>query len=266
MHTREEKLEAFGRLLDVMDRLREECPWDRKQTYQSLRTNTIEEVYELSDALQTLQLDEVKKELGDVLLHIVFYSRIAQEGQSFDIADVCHSLCDKLIYRHPHIYGEVQAENADEVLKNWEQIKRTEGGQKRGTLSGVPTSLPSLIKAYRIQQKASGVGFDWSDAMGALDKVEEEIAEVRQALEQGQPEEVQGEMGDLLFALTNLSRLLKVNPDDALEATNRKFISRFAFIEQRAEAMGRELTQMTLEEMDALWEQAKRAERTTDQA
>ena len=256
-HTRQEKMEAFGRLLDVMDTLRSECPWDKKQTNESLRPNTIEEVYELSDALlQDIPL-EIKKELGDVLLHIVFYSKIGEEKGLFDVTDVCHSLCDKLIYRHPHIYGDVEANDSETVIQNWEQLKQKEKDGNRSVLSGVPNSLPTLIKAYRIQDKARAVGFDWEDRRDVWKKVKEELGELEEALEQGTQQEAEGEFGDFLFSLINASRLYKLNPDNALESTNQKFIRRFNYIEEQCKVAGRELQQMTLAEMDLLWDEAK---------
>lgn len=253
-------MEAFGRLLDVMDRLRAECPWDQEQTLESLRPNTIEEVHELSDAIIAGNLNELKKELGDVLLHIVFYSKIAQEQNAFDVADVCHSLCDKLIYRHPHIYGQVQADTAEAVVSNWEQLKQKEQGGNKSVLSGVPSSLPALIKAYRIQDKARAVGFDWERPDDAWTKVEEELAELRQALEQKDTVASEQELGDFIFSIVNTARLYQINPDNALELTNQKFMRRFNFIEAKAKAAGRELKEMTLEEMDDLWNEAKALE------
>lgn len=260
MSTREEKMEAFGRLLDVMDRLRAECPWDQEQTLESLRPNTIEEVHELSDAIIAGNLNELKKELGDVLLHIVFYSKIAQEQNAFDVADVCHSLCDKLIYRHPHIYAQAQADTAEAVVSNWEQLKQKEQGGNKSVLSGVPSSLPALIKAYRIQDKARAVGFDWERPDDAWTKVEEELAELRQALEQKDTVASEQELGDFIFSIVNTARLYQINPDNALELTNQKFMRRFNFIEAKAKAAGRELREMTLEEMDDLWNEAKALE------
>lgn len=260
MSTREEKMEAFGRLLDVMDRLRAECPWDQEQTLESLRPNTIEEVHELSDAIIAGNLNELKKELGDVLLHIVFYSKIAQEQNAFDVADVCHSLCDKLIYRHPHIYAQAQADTAEAVVSNWEQLKQKEQGGNKSVLSGVPSSLPTLIKAYRIQDKARAVGFDWERPDDAWTKVEEELAELRQALEQKDTVASEQELGDFIFSIVNTARLYQINPDNALELTNQKFMRRFNFIEAKAKAAGRELKEMTLEEMDDLWNEAKALE------
>lgn len=259
-HTREEKMEAFGRLLDVMDRLREECPWDRKQTNDSLRQNTIEETYELSDAIIRDDNREICKELGDVLLHIVFYSRIGEEKQEFDIADVCNKLCDKMIFRHPHVYGEAVAKSAEEVLDNWEQIKQREKDGNKTVLSGVPAALPSLIKAYRIQDKARHVGFDWEDRQDVWAKVREELSELEAELNKEDQEHSEQELGDFLFSVINAARLYKLNPDNALETTNQKFIRRFNYIEQHSLKAGKPLTEMTLEEMDALWNEAKRIE------
>ena len=260
MSTREEKLAAFGRLLDVMDTLREKCPWDRKQTYESLRPNTIEETFELCDALIKHDTKEICKELGDVLLHVVFYAKIGSEEGRFDIADVCNKLCDKLIFRHPHVYGEAEAQSAGEVSQLWEQVKQKEKDGNKTVLSGVPDSLPSLIKAYRIQDKARNVGFDWSKREEVWDKVHEEVDELRTELEKDDKENSTNEFGDLLFSLINASRLYGINPDNALERTNRKFISRFSYVEQRAKEQGRELKDMTLEEMDRLWNEAKQGE------
>lgn len=260
MSTREEKLAAFGRLLDVMDTLREKCPWDRKQTYESLRPNTIEETFELCDALIKHDTKEICKELGDVLLHVVFYAKIGSEEGQFDIADVCNKLCDKLIFRHPHVYGEAEAQSAGEVSQLWEQVKQKEKDGNKTVLSGVPDSLPSLIKAYRIQDKARNVGFDWSKREEVWDKVHEEMDELRTELEKDDKENSTNEFGDLLFSLINASRLYGINPDNALERTNRKFISRFSYVEQRAKEQGRELKDMTLEEMDRLWNEAKQQE------
>ncbi|MBQ7419784.1 MAG: nucleoside triphosphate pyrophosphohydrolase [Prevotella sp.] len=261
MHTREEKMEAFGRLLDVMDRLRVECPWDRKQTNESLRPNSIEEVYELCDALIKDDQHEICKELGDVLLHIVFYSRIGEEKGQFDIADVCNKLCDKMIFRHPHVYGEVVAKSAEEVLDNWEQIKQKEKDGNKTVLSGVPNSLPSLIKAYRIQDKARHVGFDWEDKQDVWAKVREEIDELEEELRREDKVCSERELGDFLFAVINAARLYHLNPDNALEMTNQKFIRRFNYIEQHSIKAGKPLTEMTLAEMDALWNEAKSKEK-----
>lgn len=260
LHTREEKLEAFGRLLDVMDRLREECPWDRKQTNESLRPNTIEETYELCDALIRDDQHEICKELGDVLLHVVFYGRIGEEKQQFDIADVCNKLCDKLIFRHPHVYGDTVAKTAEQVLESWEQIKLKEKDGNKSVLSGVPEALPSLIKAYRIQDKARNVGFDWEDRQDVWKKVREELGELEAELNREDKERSTEELGDFLFSVINAARLYKLNPDNALEKTNRKFINRFNYIEAHSIKMGKPLSEMTLEEMDRLWEEAKQQE------
>ena len=261
MHTREEKMEAFGRLLDVMDRLREECPWDRKQTNDSLRPNTIEETYELCDALIRDDQREICKELGDVLLHVVFYGRIGEEKQQFDIADVCNKLCDKLIFRHPHVYGEAVAKDAEAVLESWEQIKLKEKDGNKTVLSGVPAALPSLIKAYRVQDKARNVGFDWEDKQDVWGKVREELGELEAELRKEDKENSTRELGDFLFSVINAARLYKLNPDNALEMTNQKFIRRFNYIEQHSIRAGKPLTEMTLAEMDALWNEAKEKEK-----
>ena len=260
MHTREEKLEAFGRLLDVMDRLREECPWDRKQTNESLRPNTIEETYELCDALISNNQHEICKELGDVLLHIVFYGRIGEENQQFDIADVCNKLCDKLIFRHPHVYGDAVAKDAEQVLESWEQIKLKEKDGNKTVLSGVPSALPSLIKAYRIQDKARNVGFDWADKQDVWAKVHEELDELEAELRREDKQRSTEELGDFLFSVINAARLYKLNPDNALEMTNQKFIRRFNYIEQHSIRVGKPLATMSLEEMDKLWNEAKSKE------
>lgn len=260
MSTKEQKLAAFGRLLDVMDTLREKCPWDRKQTFESLRPNTIEETFELCDALIKQDTNEICKELGDVLLHVVFYAKIGSEQGDFDIADICNKLCDKLIFRHPHVYGEAQAQSAGEVSLLWEQVKQKEKDGNKTVLSGVPQSLPSLIKAYRIQDKARNVGFDWQKREDVWDKVHEEIDELRVELEKDDLEHSTDEFGDLLFSLINASRLYGINPDNALERTNRKFISRFTYVEERAKEQGRDIKDLTLAEMDALWNEAKQGE------
>ena len=250
---RENQLKAFERLLDVMDELREKCPWDRKQTIESLRPNTIEEVYELSDAIMAGDLHNMAKELGDVLLHIVFYAKIGDEKGEFDIADVCNLLCDKLVYRHPHVYGTTEVANAGEVVQNWEQLKQKEKDGNKTVLAGVPVSLPSVIKAYRMQDKARAVGFDWEKREDVWAKVKEEIAEFEEA-----PSE--DELGDILFSLINAARLYDLNPDTALEKTNEKFRRRFTYVELRAREMGKELKEMSLEEMDTLWNEAKSKE------
>ena len=260
MHSREEMLEAFGRFLDVLDELREKCPWDRKQTNSSLRPNTIEECFELSDALVADDTQNICKELGDVLLHVAFYAKIASEKQQFDIKDVCDRLCDKLIYRHPHVFGDAVAETAGEVCKNWEQLKMTEKDGNKTVLSGVPASMPSLIKAYRMQEKAANVGFDWEKKEDVWAKVKEEIAEVEHEMEQGNAADMEKEFGDLLFSLVNASRLYGINPDNALELTNDKFRRRFNYVEACSIKQGRNLRDMSLEEMDALWDKAKQDE------
>ena len=276
MHTRQEKMEAFGRLLDVMDDLREKCPWDRKQTNESLRPNTIEETYELCDALIKEDNLNICKELGDVLLHIVFYAKIGEEKGEFDVADVCHRLCDKLIFRHPHVYGDVKANSVGEVLQTWEQIKTKEKDGNKTVLSGVPDALPSLIKAYRIQDKARNVGFDWQERRDVWKKVKEEIAEFETEVEKAyaddssQPtndalktaqeaakQHAYEEFGDVMFSLINAARLYKINPDNALEHTNQKFIHRFNYVEAKARQQGRELKDLTLEQMDEWWNEAK---------
>lgn len=260
MNTREKKLEAFGRLLDVLDTLREKCPWDRKQTNESLRPNTIEEVFELADALFSGDTPNIKKELGDVLLHVCFYSKIASEKGEFDVADVCNSLTDKLIFRHPHIYGDVNASDSDTVLKNWEEIKLKEKGGNKTVLAGVPSALPALIKANRIQEKARNVGFDWECKEQVWDKVREELAEVESEMKRGDKVNLEKEFGDLMFAVVNAARLYGVDPENALELTNRKFISRFNYLEAKAKDMGKSLHDMTLAEMDAIWDEAKSLE------
>ncbi len=266
MHTREEKLEAFGRLLDVMDTLREKCPWDRKQTLESLRPNTIEEVYELCDALMKSDDKNICKELGDVLMHVVFYSVIGRERGTFDIADVCQKECDKLIYRHPHVYGDSVAETAGDVLKSWEQLKLREKDGNKTVLSGVPDALPSLIKAYRIQDKARNVGFDWQQREDVWKKVKEEISEFESEVAGMDKEKATNEFGDVLFSLINAARLYHINPDNALERTNQKFIRRFGYVEQHSIRAGRPLQDMSLAEMDALWNEAKEQERTAEQS
>ena len=287
-HTKEEKLAAFGRLLDIMDDLREKCPWDRKQTFDSLRQNTIEETYELATAISRHDMNEISKELGDVLLHVVFYAKMGSEekwnfsGSSdnephdhFDIADVCNRLCDKLIFRHPHVYN-VQGDNvqgtkvsnAEEVSHLWEQVKLKEKGGNKTVLGGIPDALPSLVKAYRIQDKVANVGFDWEKKEDVWAKVKEEIAEfeaemrnLSPALSSREGDRMEAEFGDLMFSLINAARLYKIRPDNALEHTNLKFIRRFNYIEARAKEQGRELKDMTLAEMDALWDEAKKSER-----
>ncbi|MDE5551902.1 MAG: nucleoside triphosphate pyrophosphohydrolase [Muribaculaceae bacterium] len=258
MHTRDEQIKAFGRVLDVLDELRVKCPWDRKQTNESLRPNTIEETYELADALASDDTPNIKKELGDVLLHVAFYSKIADEKNQFDIADVCNALCDKLIYRHPHVFGEVKVDSTDQVLENWEQLKLKEKGGNKTVLGGVPSALPALIKANRIQEKARNVGFDWEYPEQVWDKVNEEIDEVKAEIAEDDRDKIEAEFGDLLFAVVNAARLYGVDPENALERTNRKFIKRFNYLEQKVKEEGRDLQSMTLEEMDKIWNEAKK--------
>lgn len=257
MHSDKEKSEAFLRFLNVLDTLRLKCPWDAKQTNESLRANTIEEVYELTDAILDNDTDNIKKELGDVLLHIGFYAKIASEKNQFDIADVCNALTDKLIFRHPHIYGNVSADSPEEVSKNWEQIKLKEKGGNKTVLQGVPKSLPSLIKANRIQEKAANVGFDWEKPEQVWDKVKEEFSEVETEIKKGNKVKLEEEFGDLLFAVINAARLYGINPENALEKTNRKFIRRFGYLESKANELCKSLKEMTLTEMDEIWNEAK---------
>ena len=254
---KEAKLKSFGELLDVLDILRIQCPWDAKQTNESLRPNTIEETMELCDALIKNNVSEIKKELGDVLLHILFYAKIADEKQQFDIADVCDALRNKLIFRHPHIFGDTKVDNAEQVLQNWEALKLKEKGGNKTVLSGVPKSLPSVIKAERIQEKSANVGFDWDKPEDVWDKVKEEIAEVETELKAGNRDNMEKEFGDLLFSVINAARLYGVRADNALELTNNKFITRFNHIEQRALDMGKKINELSLAEMDALWNEAK---------
>ena len=276
LHTREEQLQAFDRLLTIMDELREKCPWDRKQTFDSLRQNTIEETYELATAIVKQDMNEIAKELGDVLLHVVFYAKMGSEDKwnfsgssdeatryNFDIADVCNRLCDKLIFRHPHVYGPEAAENAEEVSRLWEQVKLKEKGGNKTVLEGIPDSLPTLVKAYRIQDKAANAGFDWEQKEDVWDKVKEEIAELEQEMRSPTPgtenrERIEEEFGDVLFSLINVARLYKVRPDNALEKTNLKFIRRFNYIEQKAREQGRNVTDLTLDEMESFWQEAKK--------
>lgn len=258
----EKKLEATARLLEVMDTLREKCPWDREQTFESLRSNTIEECFELVDAITDKNMEGIREELGDVLLHIVFYSKMGEEMGKFDFADVCNYLCDKLIYRHPHVYGEVQADNPEDVIHNWEMLKLREKAKKErkaagGVLSGVPRSLPAMVKGYRIGQKAASAGFDWEKKEDVWTKVKEEISEVEAEIKAGNTDGIEAEIGDLFFSLINASRLYGVDPETALERTNKKFMARFSHIEQSAAAAGRSIGDMTLVEMEALWQQAK---------
>lgn len=256
MNSRQQKLDAFGRLLDIMDDLREKCPWDKKQTLQTLRHLTIEETYELGDAILDNDLQEIKKELGDLLLHIVFYAKIGSETNDFDIADVCNEICEKLIYRHPHIYGDVTVADEEEVKQNWEKLKLKEG--KKSVLEGVPKSLPALVKASRIQDKVKGVGFDWEEPHQVWDKVEEEIQELQEEIKNGDQDKIESEFGDVLFSMINYARFLKINPEDALERTNKKFIKRFQYLENKANELGKQLSEMTLAEMDVFWNEAKK--------
>ena len=251
----DEKLVAFERLLNIMDELREKCPWDKKQTMQTLRHLTIEESYELTDAILDNDLDEVKKELGDLMLHIVFYSKIASETKEFNIADVMNGICEKLIHRHPHIYGDVKVADEEEVKRNWEKLKLKEG--KESVLEGVPKSLPALVKAMRIQEKARGIGFDWDNETQVWDKVKEEVEELQVELD-AKSDKIEDEFGDVLFSLINYSRFINVNPETALEKTNKKFINRFQYMERETKKEGKELSEMSLEEMDVYWEKAKR--------
>lgn len=260
MNTREQKLEAFGRLLDVMDELREKCPWDRVQTNESLRANTIEETYELAEAILNNNNEEIKKELGDLLLHVIFYSKIGEEKQAFDVADVCHTISEKLIFRHPHVFGDQQADSAGMVEKSWEQIKLKEKGGNKTVLEGVPASLPSLVKAYRIQDKARNSGFDWNQRHDVWDKVKEELGELEAEIEEMDTDKMEAEFGDLLFSIINAARLYKVNPDNALERTNKKFMFRFNYMEKRVKEQSRTLKEMCLEEMEAIWQEAKKEE------
>lgn len=256
-HSRQEKIEAIGKVIDTLDILREKCPWDRKQTNESLRPNTIEEVYELCEALINNDNANIKKELGDVLLHILFYSKIGEEKDAFDIADVANALNEKLIFRHPHVFGDVNVSGSHEVEQNWEQIKLKEKGGNKTVLAGVPRHLPAMIKADRIQEKASNVGFDWDEPSQAWEKVKEEISEFTKEADNNDKEKMEKEMGDVLFSIINVARLYKINPENALEKTNMKFISRFNYVEQKAIEMGKNLKDMSLEEMDALWDEAK---------
>jgi XTP/dITP diphosphohydrolase len=255
MNTRKDQLAAFNRLLTIMDELREQCPWDKKQTLESLRHLTIEETYELADAILDNDLEEIKNELGDVLLHIVFYAKIGSEKKAFDIADVANSISEKLIHRHPHIYGDVQVDNEEEVKRNWEQIKLKEG--KTSVLEGVPKSLPALVKANRIQEKVAGVGFDWEEPQQVWKKVQEELSELNEEIKAGNKENTEKEFGDVLFSLINYARFIKVNPENALEKTNKKFINRFQYLEKAAKKEGKEIAEMSLTEMDVYWEQSK---------
>lgn len=260
MEDLERKKEAFAELLDIIATLRVKCPWDRKQTMESLRALSIEEVYELGDAVLAEDMDEIKKELGDLLMHIVFYAQIGEEQQQFDIADVLNGICEKLRYRHPHIYGEVKVENAEEVLQNWEQLKLKEKGRKHKVLEGVPVSLPALVKAYRIQDKVRGAGFDWKKKEDVWDKVKEELQEFETEIQQADQERMEAEFGDFLFSIVNAARLYGINPENALEKTNRKFIRRFGYVEEKAKEEGKNIQEITLEEMDEYWDEAKKKE------
>ncbi|PTX43675.1 XTP/dITP diphosphohydrolase [Christiangramia gaetbulicola] len=256
MNSREDQLKAFDRLLTIMDELREQCPWDRKQTMESLRHLTIEETYELGDAILDKDMEEIKKELGDVLLHLVFYAKIGSETNDFDIADVANSICDKLIDRHPHIYGDVEVANEEEVKKNWENLKLKEG--KKSVLEGVPRSLPAVVKASRIQEKVAGVGFDWEEPQQVFEKLKEELEELQHEINEDNKDEIEAEFGDVLFSMVNYARFLKVNPENALERTNKKFIKRFQYLEEKAKENNKALKDMTLGEMDVFWNEAKK--------
>lgn len=258
MNSRKDQLKSLDRLLTIMDELREQCPWDKKQTMQSLRHLTIEETYELGDAILDNDLNEVKLELGDVLLHILFYAKIGSETEDFDIADVANAICDKLINRHPHIYGDVKVADAEEVKRNWEQIKLKEG--KKSVLEGVPRSLPALVKANRIQDKVAGVGFDWEKPEQVFEKVQEELGELQVEVASGEVDKIESEFGDVLFSMINYARFLGVNPENALERTNKKFIKRFQYLEKNAKKIGKDLQDMTLKEMDIFWNEAKTKE------
>lgn len=260
LHTRQEQLEALGRIIDTLNILRVKCPWDAKQTNESLRPNTIEETYELAQALMDDDPQNIRKELGDVLLHVLFYAKIGDEKGQFDIADVADALNEKLIFRHPHVFGQVKADSAEQVIQNWEQLKLKEKGGNRSVLAGVPAALPALIKAFRIQEKAANVGFDWERPEQVWDKVKEETAETGEAIAEGRKDDIEAEFGDLLFSVVNAARLYGVDPENALERTNRKFIRRFNYVESKAKDAGKALKDMTLGEMDSLWNEAKTAE------
>ncbi|MDE3741906.1 nucleoside triphosphate pyrophosphohydrolase [Maribacter polysaccharolyticus] len=255
MDSRALQLKAFDRLLTIMDELREQCPWDKKQTMQTLRHLTIEETYELGDAILENDLVEVKKELGDLLLHIVFYAKIGSETRDFDIADVCNGICEKLIHRHPHIYGDVKVKDEEEVKRNWENIKLKEG--KKSVLEGVPKGLPALVKANRVQDKVAGVGFDWEEPQQVFEKLKEELGELQDEIKAGNSDKMEAEFGDVLFSMINYARFLNINPENALERTNKKFIDRFQYLETKAREAGKSLKEMTLGEMDVYWEEAK---------
>jgi len=253
----DERASSFLRLLKIMDELREQCPWDKKQTIESIRHLTIEETFELSDAILKNDLNEIKKELGDILLHIVFYSRIASETSAFGIKDVIDSLCEKLIYRHPHIYGDVKADTEDQVKQNWEQLKQKEKGGNKTVLSGVPNSMPALLKAYRIQEKAKAVGFDWEKPEQVYEKVKEELAEFEKEVQNKNQDNAEKEFGDILFSLINYARFVNINPEDALEQTNKKFIKRFTYMEAKVKKLGKEIADCKLSELDQYWNEAK---------
>ena len=261
MHTTEEKLQEFKRLLEIMSELRAKCPWDKEQTFESLRTLTIEETYELADAIIRDDKKEIRKELGDILLHIVFYAEMGSETFDFDIYDVCKGLCEKLIYRHPHIFADVTAENSEAVMQNWETLKLKEKGGNKSVLAGVPNSLPALIKAHRIQDKARSVGFDWEHREQVWDKVQEEINEFKAEVAAMDKDKMEAEFGDLMFSLVNAARLYDINPENALERTNRKFTSRFNYLESKTISVGKDLKEMTLAEMDVIWDEAKENEK-----
>ena len=254
----DKRLKATARLLEVMNTLRRECPWDREQTFDSLRSNTIEETYELADAITDHNMEGIKEELGDLLLHVVFYSKLGEEEGAFDFGDVADALCDKLIYRHPHVYGDIHANTPDQVKENWEALKLRKKNRRSGTLGGVPRSLPAMVKAYRMGEKAAGAGFDWEQKEDVWDKVREELGEVEAEMKSGSKTDLEGEFGDLLFALVNACRLYGVDPESALERTNKKFIQRFNYMEERAEAKGHTLHEMSLGAMEELWQEAKR--------
>ncbi|MCL2597407.1 MAG: nucleoside triphosphate pyrophosphohydrolase [Paludibacter sp.] len=260
MHTKEEKLQEFGRLLEILDRLREECPWDKEQTFDSLRSLTVEETFELADAIFSKDMLLIKKELGDVLLHVLFYSKIGDESGEFDILDVCKSLCDKLIYRHPHVFGQIEANNAQTVSQNWEKLKLKEKDGNHSVLAGVPRTLPALIKAYRIQDKARSAGFDWEQPQQVWEKVKEELGELQTEIDSMNADKMEVEFGDLLFSVINAARLYGINPENALERTNRKFIKRFNYLENNTLTKGIDLKKMSLAQMDKIWEEAKNAE------
>jgi len=258
MHSKQEILNSFSKLIDVMDELREKCPWDKQQTFMSLKNNTIEEVFELADAVSEQDKNLIKKELGDVLLHVVFYSKIASETDDFDLKDVCDEIVKKLIFRHPHIYSDITAETPEEVKQNWEELKLLEKDGNKRVLSGVPAALPAMIKANRIQEKAASIGFDWEYREQVWDKVREEFLEFKQEVEKNDADKMESEFGDLIFSLINAARLYKIDPENALERTNRKFISRFNYLEDNTLRQGKDLHKMTLAEMDKIWEEAKK--------